>query len=417
MKYLFLDTNSFIEFQPFESIKWSEICGESEYTLVISPVVIREINKHKDSSKGRKRERARKARKRIIEIAKKEKLSRHNILFAKNPSKAAFENPHFNKEIADDWLIFSALEFDVDLDSKYIITNDAGIYLIAEEFGLKTLAIPDKYLAPSDLTDEEIQIKELKKRLAQIEESQPHVVLSFADGLSELILNKVDIPDIESRIDSYREELRQQYPYKYKGRHNVLTIPHPTDFLYSEKDYDNYNELIEPYIENEPHNMVYRDMARFVNDSVIPLRFQLLNKGASPSGFLTISIKFSDSAIILSYDKSRSSFKLRDTKEPELKSSLIPSFDINMYAPIGKYYDSASKDNTLVMWDIEKSIDTVNPIFLNSNPINQNMPPVDFADEEFYVYLGIEQEFEIDWEVIDPALPNKIAGKLLVKIQ
>lgn len=182
MKYLFLDTNSFIEFQPFESIKWSEICGESEYTLVISPVVIREINKHKDSSKGRKRERARKARKRIIEIAKKEKLSRHNVLFAKNPSKAAFENPHFNKEIADDWLIFSALEFDVDLDNKYIITNDAGIYLIAEEFGLKTLAIPDKYLAPSDLTDEEIQIKELKKRLAQIEESQPHVVLSFADG-------------------------------------------------------------------------------------------------------------------------------------------------------------------------------------------------------------------------------------------
>ena len=70
MLYLFLDTNSFIEFQPFESIKWSEVCGNNDFTIVISPIVIREINKHKDNTKGKKRERARKARKRINEIAK-----------------------------------------------------------------------------------------------------------------------------------------------------------------------------------------------------------------------------------------------------------------------------------------------------------------------------------------------------------
>ncbi len=41
MLYLFLDTNSFIEFQPFESIKWSEVCGNNDFTIVISPTIVR----------------------------------------------------------------------------------------------------------------------------------------------------------------------------------------------------------------------------------------------------------------------------------------------------------------------------------------------------------------------------------------
>lgn len=417
MVYLFLDTNSFIEFQPFESINWSEVCGNSEYTIVISPIVIREINKHKDNSRGRKRERARKARKRITEIAKDTVPSRLKIVFCKDPSKAAFENPQFNKEIADDWLIFSALEYNAEIDNKLIITNDTGIYLVAKEFGIKAVEIPEKYLAPSDPTDEEIKIKELQRRITEYEDALPHVVLSFNGGRSSLNLSKVEVPTFEGRTESYAEELRAKYPYKHKDIQNPLNLFQMPDILHSEKDYENYNALIEPYIENEPHNMVLRDMAEFVNNSVIPIHFELNNEGKTPSGSLCVRLKFSNNATILNYDCSRTKFKLRDTEEPILKSALIPSFDPNMFAPIGTYYNIPTKPNSVTIWDLEKAINTTESFLFDNNPVIQNMPPATFAENEFYVYLGLEQEFEIFWEVIDPKLPEKIKGTLHVSIK
>ena len=417
MLYLFLDTNSFIEFQPFESIKWSEVCGDSDFTIVISPIVIREINKHKDNSRGKKRDRARKARKRITEIAKGTIPSRLNVQFCKDPSKTAFENPQFNKEIADDWLIFSVLEYNADKDSKLIITNDTGIYLIAKEFGIKAVDIPEKYLAPSDPTEEEIQIKELKKRLREYEESLPHVMLSFAGGSSILNLKKRGVPNMEGCIESYREELSQKYPYKYKPTQNPFALFQISDSILSEKDYEKYNAQIEPYLENEPHNMVSRDIVTFINESVVPLRFELKNVGSMPSGFLGVRLKFSAGARILNYEESNSYIKLRDTKEPVLKSSLIPSFDINMYAPLGTYYRPDTKRDEIAVWDVEKAIDTTETFVVECKPVVQNMPPVDFAKDEYYVYLGQEQEFEIEWEIIDSKLPETIKGKLAVSIE
>ena len=417
MVYLFLDTNSFIEFQPFESINWFEICGNSEYTIVISPIVIREINKHKDNSRGRKRERARKARKRITEIAKNTVSSRLKVVFCKDPSKTAFENPQFNKEIADDWLIFSALEYNAEIDNKLIVTNDTGIYLIAKEFGIKSVEIPEKYLAPSDPTDEEIKIKELQKRISEYEDALPHVILSFQGGNNSLNISKIDAPNFEGRIDQYAEELRGEYPYKHKETQNPYNLFQMPDFLHSEKDYENYNALIEPYIENEPYNMVFKDLADFLNGAIIPLCFELNNEGKTPSGFLGIRLKFSNNATILNYDNSRAIIMLRKTEEPILKSAMIPSFNLNMYAPIGAYYGNPTKPDSIVIWDLDKAIDTAEPFMFEAKPVIQNMPPVAFAENEFYVYIGNEQNFDIYWEVIDPKLPEIIKGTLHVSIK
>ena len=46
MKYIFLDTNIFIHFQFYEQISWQEIVGD-EYKLIIAPIVLDELDKHK----------------------------------------------------------------------------------------------------------------------------------------------------------------------------------------------------------------------------------------------------------------------------------------------------------------------------------------------------------------------------------
>ncbi len=222
---------------------------------------------------------------------------------------------------------------------------------------------------------------------------------------------------MEGRIECYRAELARKYPYKYKDTQNPLALFQISDCIHSEKDYENYNVMIEPYLENEPHNMVLRDMVKFVNESVVPLRFELSNIGAIPSVFLGIRLKFSDTATILKYDESRIRAKLRNTEEPILKSALIPTFDLNLYAPFGAYYPPSTKPDMIELWDIEKAIDISNEFFSESKPIVQNMPPIDFAENEYYVFLGLEQEFEIDWEIIDSKLPDTIKGKLVVRIK
>lgn len=88
-----------------------------------------------------------------------------------------------------------------------------------------------------------------------------------------------------------------------------------------------------------------------------------------------------------------------------------------MYAPLGTYYNPIAKDNSIVIWDLEKAIDTSESFFVECKPVVQNMPPISFAREEYFVYLGNDQEFEIEWEIIDSKRADVIKGKLKVAIE
>jgi hypothetical protein len=58
-RFAFLDTNTFLHYRAIEEIDWLSILATGHVTLVIAPIVIRELNKHKDYSKSAKaRERA-----------------------------------------------------------------------------------------------------------------------------------------------------------------------------------------------------------------------------------------------------------------------------------------------------------------------------------------------------------------------
>jgi hypothetical protein len=58
--YCFLDTNVLLEFQTLDEVDWPAVLGAEEVCLVIAPVVLRELNNHKDAGgKDRLAQRAR----------------------------------------------------------------------------------------------------------------------------------------------------------------------------------------------------------------------------------------------------------------------------------------------------------------------------------------------------------------------
>ena len=58
MLYCFLDTNIFLEFRPLDEIPWCKELNAAEVCLVITSVVMRELDKQKSSNRRRKSKRA-----------------------------------------------------------------------------------------------------------------------------------------------------------------------------------------------------------------------------------------------------------------------------------------------------------------------------------------------------------------------
>ena len=66
MKYIFLDTNVFLQFKDFEQIPWGELVGDNDFMIIVSDVVSREIDKHKDSARGKVQKRAKKVSRKLV---------------------------------------------------------------------------------------------------------------------------------------------------------------------------------------------------------------------------------------------------------------------------------------------------------------------------------------------------------------
>ena len=48
-KKVYLDTNIFLHYQPFDQINWPEVSNADSVIIVFPPVIIRELNTHKDT--------------------------------------------------------------------------------------------------------------------------------------------------------------------------------------------------------------------------------------------------------------------------------------------------------------------------------------------------------------------------------
>lgn len=47
-RFVFPDTNTFLHYQNIDQIDWPDVLGCDEVTIVITRIVIRELNRHKD---------------------------------------------------------------------------------------------------------------------------------------------------------------------------------------------------------------------------------------------------------------------------------------------------------------------------------------------------------------------------------
>src|SRR5690348_14199336 len=137
MTFLFVDTNVLLHFKRFEEIDWISLTKSSAVTLLLAPIVLRELDDQKATNPQNK------LRKRAQALATwvNSKLSSADfriregvaIQFISEDPELDFEKHKLRREIGDDWLIASILDWrnnNTHADVR-LVSDDSGILMKA----------------------------------------------------------------------------------------------------------------------------------------------------------------------------------------------------------------------------------------------------------------------------------------------
>lgn len=213
---IFIDTNIAMHFLRIDQLDWFQISGVPQVEIVICSVFLRELEKHKVEHSSKK------LRKRAGEysnwLARKfdETFISENVKlrFLLNEPQIDYMLNGLDPNIADDRLVASVLELinaDRDL-TVAVITADIGLTLKLRTRGISVYAPPEIARLAEEPTEEELEIRELRKQLSKYANRRPSPLVTFSDGEQFLKIERRKIIEQPSFIQSKMEVARKKFP-------------------------------------------------------------------------------------------------------------------------------------------------------------------------------------------------------------
>ncbi len=318
-KIIFLDTNIFLHYRDFDQIDWPKVLQTDAVTIVIPPVTIRELNKHKDShSKARVRNRAGTTLKKLDTLfdsnSRKQLTDCLEILLEdRDPQIISFTEHQLNREIQDDNLIASIIMYrDENPKSEIIlVTADGGLHLSgkAKRLGLLPTKLPDEFKLPEEPDPEQKRIKELEQELRELKSKTPQLSLIFdnKEQHAEFILP----PPVEltkTMIDTHINDLQKRHPKKELPRTDKQQGPYSLlEALASDalkfytvpvEDIAKYNAELDEYYQAYALHLQKEVNSQNLTRRTIELKTWLANDGNTPAEDIDIFMNFPSGLIV-----------------------------------------------------------------------------------------------------------------------
>lgn len=301
MTYIFLDTNIFIHFKAFNDISWETIIQDSNYTIVIAPIVISELDKHKTSSNNKVATKA----KNTIDKFRRIRSGDLNINFPINligsrPSEEIINQHHLTLTHQDDSLIASIIEYPIESsDEKILVTSDFSLELRMVSFNIKCIVMPEDYRLAPEMDETEKKLKETEKELSEFKNRLPKPTLSFANGSNQLKYNynKMRFDKDEYRKREMEKVRRNNYHMKKSTENdpyrNLLAIANPF-YRVSDSQIEKYNaELDKFYMNSELHLNKEYDYESYLL-TCVEIEFFMNNTGTLPAEDIDVQLQFPD---------------------------------------------------------------------------------------------------------------------------
>lgn len=321
-KIIYLDTNIFLHYQPFDQIDWPKVVNADTVTIIFPPITIRELNNHKElHPRAHIKKRAGEAIKKLFKLFDSGSVAEISdgisVYFEDRDPIIDFAAHQLNLNVQDDHLIASILinrqeSLTADI---VLVTSDFGLTLLAKagRLGIDTLRMPDSYRILDKPDPNETKIKQLEKQIHELNSRVPQPDLTYEDGLQHATFKLPKPADFDqSKVDEKLSELKKKYPFKEfkapetdlqqtKNKMEIAALVAASSIMgtISQEEIDRYNSEVEQYIPAYANFLLRNSEYENLKRRTIRLNFVLANDGSAPAEDIDIYMHFPDGFRVL----------------------------------------------------------------------------------------------------------------------
>lgn len=182
---LFIDTNGFLHLRDVKDLPWRAVFPDAAVVnILVSSVVIEELDRHKTGANQRRRDRARLALQMIEAASQMDDFSlalrgapvEVRIVVSQGGQIDWSQHPVLDPGRADDQLVAEAASH---ADGAIVFSHDTGPLIRARIARVEALKPPEDWFLPLEQTDDQRRIGQLERQLRQALSTAPGIVGSI----------------------------------------------------------------------------------------------------------------------------------------------------------------------------------------------------------------------------------------------
>lgn len=396
MKFVFVDTNIFIQCKSIHELPFNDLFPETKIQLLIPRGVIKELDDFKSQGNTRRAKRAKAAIKLINKIPIGDFYEINNYLslgltskkqLSAHPKQQGLDLDKVDDSIIQDIIAYTALT----KKEVSLITNDGLLITTAKEYDCDFNEIPESWLLAPETSTHEKQIKALEEKIKALESQSPKVDVQCFEGehtITKLHLTLKSYPPLcNEELNNLVKIFTDKSPMHPKeNMDNIFPeIKPPVDtkaqLKYENQDYPEWVERISILIKHLPNYLNHRNNLR-------TLGFGINNNGSVPAENTLIRLEVSESfnfqspkTILWEFPKApkpkplTASVELRQDRDFLLKPTRRDLVKKDLDKPTF-YWKDKMHENHANLWELEceefRHKHESQPIWLDLKPVDSN---------------------------------------------
>lgn len=395
--YIILDSNILLHYKSFEDIPWLEELGCGEVTIVLTAMVIEEIDHKKDDEKGKIQKRAKVVSSRIAEMLLDGVTSKFPIMYLESAYATEDERRQYHLDRNDNQILFDIMRSGLDKENVTVVSSDNNMLLRAKKQGYKIHRLGDKYILKEELSKEEKEAQAAIKELERLKKRQPKPYLIFENGENHIKIKRVSPFDREAEVKKRVGELCRKWPEKSikDEQYSVL------GYTYSDVSPDmitQYNISRNKFVESSEKKIRLEVQRDDLQLRMKEMSICVVNRGSASTGKMDVFIDIPEN-VKLYWETSK--------KKVEYDVPTTPGYFPGIKVIPSLYGYNAPN---IEMWNM---IDYIREGELKKSlePLNHKLRLGLFT---FYADSATCPNFKMKWVLVDAALPDPVEGELNV---
>jgi hypothetical protein len=294
---ILLATNVVLHFQRFDQVDWCELTGCPECTIVIAPILLRELEQKRISAASSLlRDRAGAMIEYLVskmELTAPVEISPNiTLAFVEHESLIDFATHRLVRAVYEDHYIAAALERSAKFDRRtFIASNEGALALKLRSRAVSVLRLPDSLRIPGELDPAQQKLRAIRSLIARLETPKPTLAVTFKNGEPELGIRKDTPPPIGPSL----EEVRAQHPLL------ETDVGSPAG-LHGRGVVERYNRAVEAYY--SAHERYLAEMGFWLEGLRLAdqIEFELHNEGTAEATDVVVAVRFPSGITILSME-------------------------------------------------------------------------------------------------------------------